>query len=184
VTEVTDLAERRQLNRGYNDGLSRAIEIVATPVLLGLFGTLLDSWLGTRPLLTLTLATLGVAGIVVKLWLGYDREMAQHEARAVWGRARKPVAAPAEAPELPANEPIRFTADQVADLELGPDGEPVRAGDTAEIDAVDLLRPRPATPARAGDTAEVDVVRDAGDVPGARRTHGAGGADPGGGARP
>jgi len=84
---VFDLAARRQLNRGYNDGLTRAVEIVGTPLLLGWVGFLLDGWLGIRPALTLVLGLVGVSGIFVKLWLGYDREMREHESKAVWARS-------------------------------------------------------------------------------------------------
>jgi hypothetical protein len=86
---VFDLASRRQLNRGYSDGLSRAVEIVATPLLFGYLGYLLDGWAGIRPVLTIVLATVGVSGIFAKLWLGYDREMREHEAGAVWARPRQ-----------------------------------------------------------------------------------------------
>jgi hypothetical protein len=78
---VFDLAAKRQLNRGYGDGLSRAIEIVITPVILGFLGSLVDGWLGTRPAFTIGLALFGVAGVFVKLWIGYDREMRAHEAK-------------------------------------------------------------------------------------------------------
>jgi F0F1-type ATP synthase assembly protein I len=83
---VFDLAARRQLNRGYNDGLSRAVEIVGTPLLLGYLGYLLDGWVGIRPVMTLVLGIVGVAGVFTKLWLRYDREMREHEATAVWAR--------------------------------------------------------------------------------------------------
>lgn len=83
-----DLAARRQLNRGYSDGLSRAVEIVVTPLLFGYVGHLLDGWLGIRPVLTIVLAALAVTGLFVKLWLGYDREMRRHEAGAVWARSQ------------------------------------------------------------------------------------------------
>jgi Flp pilus assembly protein TadB len=77
---VFDLTTRQKLNRGYSDGLARALEIVVTPLLLGFLGRVVDGWLGTRPLFMLALGTFGAAGIVVKLWLGYDREMRKHEA--------------------------------------------------------------------------------------------------------
>lgn len=83
-----DLAAKRQLNRGYGDGLSRAIEIVLTPVILGFLGSLVDGWLGTRPGFTIGLAVLGVVGMFVKLWIGYDREMRVHEAKLAGGRER------------------------------------------------------------------------------------------------
>lgn len=93
-----DLAARRQLNRGYNDGLTRAVEIVGTPLLLGFVGYLLDGWLGIRPALTLVLGLVGVSGIFVKLWLGYDREMREHEANAVWARPQPATDAGGDAP--------------------------------------------------------------------------------------
>lgn len=97
---MSDLAARRQINRGYDDGWSRALEIVLTPLAMGGIGFLLDAWLGTRPALTLGLGILGVVGIFVKMWLGYDREMREHEAAGTWrGEAATAVAGEAEAPE-------------------------------------------------------------------------------------
>ncbi len=84
---MSDLAAQRQINRGYDDGLARAIEFVLTPLFLGAIGFGLDSWLGTRPLLTIGLGVLGVVGTFVKLWLGYDREMRSHEAEGAWRRS-------------------------------------------------------------------------------------------------
>jgi hypothetical protein len=78
---VFDFAAKRQLNRGYGDGLSRAMEIVLTPVIFGVLGSLLDSWLGTRPGFTIGLAAFAVIGIFVKLWIRYDQDMKAHEAK-------------------------------------------------------------------------------------------------------
>jgi F0F1-type ATP synthase assembly protein I len=78
---VFDLAAKRQLNRGYSDGLSRAFEIVLTPLILGFLGRLVDGWLDTRPGFMIGFAALGVVGVFVKLWIGYDREMRAHEAQ-------------------------------------------------------------------------------------------------------
>ena len=85
-----DLAMRRKINRGFDDGFTRAVEIVVTPVLLGFFGSLIDGWLGTRPGFTIGLAIVGVCGIFAKLWLGYDREMKLEEAKLPG--AQRPVA--------------------------------------------------------------------------------------------
>jgi F0F1-type ATP synthase assembly protein I len=95
---VFDLAARRQLNRGYSDGLSRAVEIVGTPLLLGYLGYLFDGWVGTRPVMTVVLGLLGVSGVFVKLWLGYDREMREHEAKAAWARPQPAADAGGDAP--------------------------------------------------------------------------------------
>ena len=84
---MSDLAAQRQINRGYDDGLARAIEFVLTPLVLGAIGFGLDGWLGTRPLFTIGLGVLGVVGIFVKMWLGYDREMRSHEAEGAWRRS-------------------------------------------------------------------------------------------------
>jgi hypothetical protein len=97
---VSDLAAQRQVNRGYDDGLSRAIELVLTPLFLGGIGFALDAWLGTRPFLAIGLGVAGVVGIFVKLWLGYDREMRAHEAEAPWRRS--PAERAAAATEAPA----------------------------------------------------------------------------------
>jgi F0F1-type ATP synthase assembly protein I len=81
TTKVFDLTSRQKLNRGYSDGLSRAMEIVVTPLLMGFLGSLLDGWLGTRPLFMIGLGAFGAAGIIAKMWIGYDREMRKHEAK-------------------------------------------------------------------------------------------------------
>jgi F0F1-type ATP synthase assembly protein I len=83
---VFDLRAKQQLNRGYSDGMARGMEIVATPLLLGLVGWLLDGWIGTAPVLTIVLGLFGAAGIFVKLKLGYDKQMEQAEAGKPWKR--------------------------------------------------------------------------------------------------
>jgi len=86
---VFDLATKRKINKGFNDGFTRAVEIVVAPVLLGFLGSLVDDWIGTRPAFTIGLAALGVCGIFAKLWLGYDRDMKLEEA-ALPGARRPP----------------------------------------------------------------------------------------------
>jgi hypothetical protein len=76
-----DLTAKQKLNRGYSDGLARALEIVVTPLLFGFLGSLLDDWLGTAPLFMIGLGAFAVAGLFVKFWIGYDREMRKHEAK-------------------------------------------------------------------------------------------------------
>ena len=75
-----DLAARRQLNRGYGDGFTRALEIVLTPLFFGFLGRLVDDWLGTAPWFMIGLGAFAVCGMFVRFWLGYDREMQAHEA--------------------------------------------------------------------------------------------------------
>ena len=45
-----NLRERRELNNGVGNALSRAVELTVTPMIFGFFGYLLDGRLGTRPI--------------------------------------------------------------------------------------------------------------------------------------
>jgi hypothetical protein len=81
-----DVRAKQQLNRGYSDGLARGFELVVAPLVMGAIGWLLDSWLGTEPFLAIGLGVFGVAGVFVKLWTGYDREMRVVEAGKPWAR--------------------------------------------------------------------------------------------------
>lgn len=82
-----DLRAKQQLNRGYSDGMSRGIEIVATPLVFGVIGWLLDNWLGTGPILAIGFGVFGVVGIFAKLKLGYDQQMLEAEAGKPWTRS-------------------------------------------------------------------------------------------------
>lgn len=60
-------------------------------VVVGLFaalGLLIDRWLGTMPIATISLFLLGVVGAVTKLWIGYDRQMRQLEEEGPWASRR------------------------------------------------------------------------------------------------
>lgn len=81
-----DVRAKQQLNRGYSDGMARGIEIVVTPLLMGVIGWLLDGWLGTGPFLAIGLGIFGVAGVFAKLKLGYDKAMADEQAGKPWMR--------------------------------------------------------------------------------------------------
>jgi len=85
---LSELRAKQQLNRGYNDGLARGMEIVLSPLLLGALGWLLDGWLGTDPFLAVGFGLFGAAGIFAKMKLGYDRTMADVEAGKPWTRGQ------------------------------------------------------------------------------------------------
>ena len=93
--EVATAFERKSYamatSRGYGNAMGRGFELAITLFVMVGLGLLLDHWFGTRPLCTIVLSVLGFAGIGVKLKLGYDLEMAQHEEGAIWNR--KPGAA-------------------------------------------------------------------------------------------
>ena len=86
MSRLSELRAKQQLNRGYNDGLARGMEIVLSPLLLGALGWLLDGWLGTDPFLAIGFGLFGAAGIFVKLKLRYDQQMADVEAGKPWTR--------------------------------------------------------------------------------------------------
>src|SRR5258708_3150384 len=50
-----DLRDRRELNNGFGNALTRAFELVVTPMIVGFLGFLLGGKLGTRPLFMLML---------------------------------------------------------------------------------------------------------------------------------
>lgn len=75
-SRVFDLRTRQDLNRGFNDALGRGIDLALTPVVFGGIGWLIDRVAGTSPIFTILVATIGVVGTVVKIKLGYDKEMA------------------------------------------------------------------------------------------------------------
>jgi F0F1-type ATP synthase assembly protein I len=83
---VDNLRERRELYNGFGNALSRAFELVVTPLLFGFAGHLLDGALGTGPLFTVVLVTLCLVGMSARFWYAYDAEMRAHDRAAPWGR--------------------------------------------------------------------------------------------------
>ena len=82
-----DLRERRELANGFGDSLSRAVEFVATPLLFGWVGHVLDGRLGTGLVLTVTLGVLAAVGMFLKMWFAYVEAMKAHDRRSPWGHA-------------------------------------------------------------------------------------------------
>ena len=88
-----DLRERRELNNGFGEALSRAFELAATPAIFAGLGWLVDRWLGTSPLFLIVLFLFAIAGVGYMTWFKYEEEMKQHEADAVWNRSKRRSAA-------------------------------------------------------------------------------------------
>jgi F0F1-type ATP synthase assembly protein I len=87
-----DRSQRRELTQQMQRSTG-SYELVFSTLILALIGFGLDRWLGTTPILTIVFAVLGLIGAVVKLVYGYQAEMQEHEANAVWNRpVRKEVA--------------------------------------------------------------------------------------------
>ena len=78
---MADLSARRELNRGFGDAMSTAVELAVTPALFALLGWRLDVWLGTSPLLLLVLFTFTTCYQIWKLFGRYDAKMRQEEAK-------------------------------------------------------------------------------------------------------
>jgi hypothetical protein len=79
----------QSLSSGYGNAMGRGIELALTLVVFGAIGWGIDRIAGTSPLFTLIFSIVGFVGISVKLWLGYDLEMRQHEAGAIWNRSSR-----------------------------------------------------------------------------------------------
>ncbi|MCB0978488.1 MAG: AtpZ/AtpI family protein [Acidimicrobiales bacterium] len=76
-------------NRGYGEATGRGFELALVLVVFGGIGWLVDRVTGRAPLFFLIFAVVGFAGVAVKLWLGYDLEMREHDKGAVWSRSRR-----------------------------------------------------------------------------------------------
>ena len=107
---MSGLHEKRELNRGFGDGMSRAFELAVTPIVFGLLGWGLDSLLGTAPVLAIGLALFAIAGQFARLWYGYDAEMREHEANGRWNRTRPVTGSPV------AGSPVTGSPDAEVDL--------------------------------------------------------------------
>lgn len=81
-----DVRDKRDLYNGFGTTLSRAFELVVTPLVFALLGRLLDAWLGTSPVFTVALAALALAGMSVRMYYAYEVAMKEHEQRSKWAR--------------------------------------------------------------------------------------------------
>jgi F0F1-type ATP synthase assembly protein I len=79
--KLVDLSAKRELHRGFGDALSAAVELAGTPALFAFLGWRLDAWLGTSPLLLVFLFAFTFGYMVWKLFMRYDAQMRNEEAR-------------------------------------------------------------------------------------------------------
>ncbi len=79
-------APQADLYNGAGEGLNRAFELALTPAIIAGFGYLLDRWLGLLPVLTIVFFLVGMAGVIARMWYGYDAQMKEHEASGPWAR--------------------------------------------------------------------------------------------------
>ncbi len=99
-----DLSDRRELNNGFGEGLTRAFELAITPTLFAGLGWFVDRRLGTTPLFMITLLLLTMVGMGLRWWYDYDRRMTLMENELRARRSEGSVATPRpvhRSPELP-----------------------------------------------------------------------------------
>ena len=78
-TTVFDLSTKRELNNGFGNALTTAVELAVTPALMALIGWQVDRWLGTTPFLFLFLFVFTVAYVSWREYTKYQLRMQQHE---------------------------------------------------------------------------------------------------------
>jgi F0F1-type ATP synthase assembly protein I len=109
----SDLQARRHLNRGYGESFSRGVELALVPVVFGGIGWLVDRAAGTAPWCLLGFAVFGTVGLIVKMWLGYDRDMRKEEAAAVWTRTARAATQATHTPAADGVQPLPGTTEEV-----------------------------------------------------------------------
>jgi F0F1-type ATP synthase assembly protein I len=72
--------------QGYGDGLTQALTLVVGPLLFGLLGAVIDSWLGTSPLFLIVLGLFGVLAAVVTAYYEYEGRIQRHDEGKPWAR--------------------------------------------------------------------------------------------------
>jgi F0F1-type ATP synthase assembly protein I len=84
-----ELRDRQATWNGFGNALSQAAELVAAPVLFGLFGWFLDSRLGTGHVFAVTLFLLGVAGVAARSYYAYKAAIEREEEGKPWTRSQR-----------------------------------------------------------------------------------------------
>jgi F0F1-type ATP synthase assembly protein I len=67
-------------------GFNRAFEVAGVTAVFLLVGLFLDSRLGTKPILTVVFVLLAWVGLAVRLYYGYQADMAREEEGKPWMR--------------------------------------------------------------------------------------------------
>ena len=80
-----DLSAKRELNRGFGDALSTAVELAVTPAVMALIGWQIDRWLGTSPGVFLFLFLFTFTYVAWKHYRLYQARMASEERELLGG---------------------------------------------------------------------------------------------------
>lgn len=70
-----DLSAKRELNNGFGNALSTAVELAVTPAIFAWIGWRLDAWLGTSPLFLLFLFLFTFSYVVWRQFTAYGTQM-------------------------------------------------------------------------------------------------------------
>jgi F0F1-type ATP synthase assembly protein I len=84
---VFDLSAKRELNNGFGNALSTAVELAVTPAVMALIGWQLDRWLGTFPLVFIALFAFTIGYVSWREYGRYEAKM-QREEQALFGPHR------------------------------------------------------------------------------------------------
>ncbi len=73
--------DRRELNNGFGNALSKAVELVLTPLIFAFIGHLIDTRLGTGMVFAIGLGVFTLGYVSWKFYVGYDANMRAEEDR-------------------------------------------------------------------------------------------------------
>ena len=79
-----DGSDRQAMWQGLGDGLSSAVEMAVTPVILTLIGLWVDGRAGTTPWIAVSCALFGMIGGFVKAYYVYVHKSEEEEAKRKW----------------------------------------------------------------------------------------------------
>ena len=74
-----DLSAKRELNNGFGNALTTAVELAVTPALMALVGWQADRWLGTSPFLLVFLFAFTVVYVSWREYTRYKLRMDEHQ---------------------------------------------------------------------------------------------------------
>jgi F0F1-type ATP synthase assembly protein I len=81
-----ELRDRQDLNNGFGNALSRAVELAVTPMIFGFLGYLLDGRFGTRPVFMLVGFLLVLGYTLWKHYVLYSAAMDREQRRVLGDR--------------------------------------------------------------------------------------------------
>lgn len=73
--------DRRELNNGFGNALSKAVELVVTPLIFAFLGHLVDRWLNTGMVFAIGFGVFTLGYVSWKFYMGYDAKMRDEEDR-------------------------------------------------------------------------------------------------------